>query len=179
MDKYMLNNPWNEETTPQNIKDVTRKPAPEDRKIFKAIFFSKIQLKYISLLAGLMAGLMLVMPSLSLAQRENPAITKAITEGELNAKIQINTFSWFAWGYVGGPITVAVATFYKPPPPAGLLLGKSSGYIEAYTKAYKAKTRSLRFKYATIGCIAGIATAGALYTAYYYGFYGDWWWTAW
>ena len=175
----MLSNPWNEETTSHNIKGVTRKPAPDARKIFKTVFWAKIQLKYISLLAGLMAGLMFVMPSLSLAQQGNPAITKAIAEGELNANAQINTFSWFALGYVGGPITVAVATFYKPPPPAGLLLGKSPGYVEAYTKAYKAKTRSLRFKYATIGLIAGITTAIALYTAYDYGAYGTWWWTSW
>ena len=175
----MLNNSWPWETTPYNIESVTRKPAPKSRKIFKAVFLVKPRLRSISFLAGLMAVLMFVMPPISLAQQGNPVITKAITEGELNAKAQINTFSWFALGYVGGPITVAVTAFYKPSPPAGLLLGKSPGYVEAYTKAYKAKTRSLRFKYATIGLIAVITTTVALYTAYDYGAYGSWWWTSW
>ncbi len=175
----MLNNPWHEQTTPYNIESITRKSASEAIRTLKTVFFSKIQLRSVSLLAGLMAILMFVMPSFSLAQQRNPVIARAITEGELNAKAQINTFSWFALGYIGGPITVTVAAFYKPPPPAGLLLGKSPGYVEAYTKAYKAKTRSLRFKYATIGFIAGVITAAALYTAYDYGAYGSWWWTSW
>ena len=175
----MLNSHWRGGTMPCDIKNIAYKSIPEARKSFKSIFVAKIQSTFVSLLTGLMVGLMLGMPSLSLAQRSNPMLAKAIAEAELNAMARTNTFSWFVLGYVGGPITFAVTAFYKPPPPAGLLLGKSPGYVEAYTKAYKAKARSLRFKYATIGLFAGIATAVVVWTAYDYGTYGTWWWTTW
>ena len=95
-------------------------------------------------------------------QNMSPTVAKAIAEAELNATAATNNLTWFAFGCLGGPIPMTAA-FFRTAPPASLLLGKSPGYIDQYTKAYKAKTRNLRLKYATIGCLGGITIGGALF----------------
>ena len=43
---------------------------------------------------------------------------------------------------------------YQSPPPPGRLIGKSPEYVEFYTEAYMAKSRSIRTKWAAIGAAA-------------------------
>ena len=62
---------------------------------------------------------------------------------------------------VGGCVGCAVGLIlpiwaiykYQSPPPPERLIGKSPEYVEFYTDAYIAKSRSLRTKWATIGAI--------------------------
>ena len=95
-------------------------------------------------------------------QNANPAVIKTIAEAELHATAHTNNLTWFALGCVGGPIPMTAAFFRTAPSPA-LLLGKSPGYVDQYTKAYKAKARNLRLKYATIGALGGITISGLLF----------------
>ena len=162
----MPNSPCQHRATSYTIKQVTRIPISGARKTFKAVLGAKTQLTYLSLLAGLMVVLMFSAPLLSVAQQRNPVIVQATTEGELNATAQTNSFTWFVLGVLGGPITVAVTSFQQPPPPANLLLGKAPGYVDAFTEAYKAKAKSIRLRYATIGCVAGIALGFLGYMVY-------------
>ena len=95
-------------------------------------------------------------------QNVSPTVAKAIAEAELNATAATNNLTWFAFGCLGGPIPMTAA-FFRTAPPASLLLGKSPGYIDQYTKAYKTKARNLRLKYATMGFLGGITVGGALF----------------
>ena len=45
---------------------------------------------------------------------------------------------------------------YQPPPPPERLIGKSPEYVEFYTNAYMAKSRSIRTKWAAIGAASPI-----------------------
>ena len=49
---------------------------------------------------------------------------------------------------------------YQPPPPPERLIGKSPEYIEFYTNAYMAKSRSLRRKWAAIGAASPVLLLG-------------------
>lgn len=165
----MLNNRLDNLTTSNNIKCTVSDSISGTQKIFKTVLNSKIQLTYPSFLAGLMVVLMFYAPLLSLAQQRSPAAVKAITDGKADAIARTYGPSWFILGVVGGPITVLVTAFHKSAVPAETLLGKTPGYVEAYTKAYEAKIRSIRLRYATIGCVTG-TTLGVLYGAYTYGY---------
>ena len=175
----MLNTPWHNRTIPYAIKRTTRMPISEMRKTCKAVLGAKTQVTSLSFLAGLMVVLMLGTPFLSVAQQRNRRVDRIIIPAERKATAQTNRFAWFALGFIGGPITVAVTAFQKPPPPAELLTGKSVGYIETYTEAYTAKAKSIRLRYATIGCFTGTALGFLGYTAYDYQTYGNWWWETW
>ena len=62
---------------------------------------------------------------------------------------------------VGGCVGCAVGLIlpmraiykYQSPPPPERLIGKSPEYVEFYTDAYMAKSRSLRIKWAAVGAI--------------------------
>lgn len=138
----------------------------------QGIFFQTVQLTPISLLVGLLAVLIFSNPLLVSAQQEtNPAVAKAIADAKLNATARTNNLTWFTFGCLGGPIPITAA-FFKTAPPTELLLGKSAGYIEEYIKAYKAKTRSIRLRYATMGWLSGITVGGIL--LYYRYDISDW-----
>lgn len=53
-------------------------------------------------------------------------------------------------------IGVALAVPYYPPPPAEMLIGKSSKYIEGYYEGYTAKSRWKNAGWATIGCLLAV-----------------------
>ena len=133
------------------------------KKIVKIISSTLAYPTPTSLLCILMIFLIFGMPPPGIPQQNvSPTIAKAIAEAELNATAATNNLTWFTFGCVGGPIPMTAA-FFRTAPPASLLLGKSPGYIDQYTKAYKAKVRSLRLKYATIGCLSGITIGGTLF----------------
>ena len=144
------------------------------RKVFKTFFLTRVGVTPVSLLAGLMTVLVFAMPLLSFAQ-QNPAVAAAIADAERNARDHTSFFSWFTLGCLGGPITVLTAAVGKPTPPAESLLGKSPGYVEAYTNAYQSKSKSLRSRYATMGCLTSVAIGGA-WTLYDNNANGYWWW---
>ena len=175
----MLNTCWYNRIVLHDIRRAAYEPDLRIPKVFKIIFGVKVRLTSVSLLAGLMIGLLLCPPFLSLAQQKNPAVLRAIAEGEREAAVQTSGFKWCALGCIGGPITVAVAASQKPPPPVDLLLGKAPGYVEALSEAYKVKARNLRLRYATVGCFTGITLGFLGYTVYDYNAYGNWWWETW
>lgn len=110
----------------------------------------------------IMALIFSIAPPGTAQQEDNPAVAKTIAEAELYATAHTNNLIWFALGCLGGPLPMPAAFFKTAPSPA-LLLGKSPGYVDQYTKAYKTKTRNLRLKYATIGCLGGITIGGLLF----------------
>ena len=166
------------QTTRHNIKRPVCPLIAEARKTFKVVFLRKTQSTPLSLFAGVMILLMLSAPFLAVAQQANPAAIRAANDGEGEAVKRTSRLTWFTLGVVGGPITVFLAA-RKPPPPAELFLGKAPGYVDAFTEAYETKARSLRFKYATIGCFAGLAAVTLGYTVYDEQQHGNWWWETW
>ena len=63
-------------------------------------------------------------------------------------------------GVFAGLVVGATAPFflidnYDPGPPSERLVEKSPEYIDYYTKAYKSKTKSIRKRSATVGCLFG------------------------
>ena len=66
-----------------------------------------------------------------------------------------NSACWLAayGAYVLAP--TAVAIIHSPTPPADRLLGKSSEWVNAYTKAYKNTMRRYRTGASLTGCLAG------------------------
>jgi hypothetical protein len=142
------------------------------KKNFKIISFVKLYPTSVLFLVSLVLVLMLSIPSLGFAQQSlNPAVVKVIADAELNATARVNSLTWFTLGCVSGPIPFTAA-FFKTVPPAELLLGKSPGYVDEYTKAYKAKIRNLRLKYTTMGFLSGITAGGLLF--YYRYDISDW-----
>ena len=142
------------------------------KKIIKTISLVKIYLTPISLLVSLTVVLIFNTPFRSFAQQSlNPVVVRVIAEAELNATARVNSLTWFTLGCVSGPIPFTAA-FFKTVPPAELLLGKSPGYVDEYTKAYKSKIRNLRLKYTTMGFLSGITVGGLLF--YYRYDISDW-----
>ena len=130
-------------------------------------------------LACLMAVLMFSMPLVTLAQRSVQA--EAMTAAERDAEARSNKMVWRLLGCAGGLITVAATYFYEPAPPAGSLIGKSPEYVAFYTDAYTQKAKSIQFRSAIEGCVAGTCAVTVFYavvivaaaeeastTAYYY-----------
>lgn len=142
------------------------------KKNYKIIPFRKTYLAPVSLLVSLTVVLVLSISPWGFAQQSlNPAVIKVVAEAELNATARVNNLTWFSLGCVSGPIPFTAA-FFKTVPPAELLLGKSPGYVDEYTKAYKAKIRNLRLKYTTMGFLSGITVGGLLF--YYRYDISDW-----
>ena len=56
---------------------------------------------------------------------------------------------------VGATSPLILIDNYDPNPPSERLVGKSPEYIDYYTKTYKSKTKSIRKRSATVGCLFG------------------------
>lgn len=56
---------------------------------------------------------------------------------------------------VGATSPLILIDNYDPNPPSERLVGKSPEYIDYYTKIYKSKTKSIRKRSATVGCLFG------------------------
>jgi hypothetical protein len=59
-------------------------------------------------------------------------------------------------------IGLALAVPYYPPPPAEMLVGKSTSYIEGYYEGYTARSRWKNAGWATLGCVIAVAIDFAL-----------------
>lgn len=165
----MQNNRRHKRAARQNTNRAANTPRLKAQKVFKPLFRESGQLTPGALLSGLMVMLIFFIPLLSGAQ-QNPAVAKAIADGELNARADASGIKWYLLGCIGGPFTIIAASAGNPVPPTEALLGKSPGYVEAYTKAYSSKVKSQRFRQATIGCFAGVTIGGLLWATYRYGF---------
>ena len=68
----------------------------------------------------------------------------------------IDPFSGILMGFVvGATAPLFLIDNYDPDPPSERLVGKSPEYIDYYTKTYKNKTKSIRKRSATVGCLFG------------------------
>jgi hypothetical protein len=56
---------------------------------------------------------------------------------------------------VGATSPLILIDNYDPNPPSERLVGKPPEYIDYYTKTYKSKTKSIRKRSATVGCLFG------------------------
>lgn len=93
--------------------------------------------------------------------------------GEMLDPVGPSDFFYFGvgpWGEVGCLVGATVGNLipligiynYKPSPPPERFIGKSAAYVDFYVRAYKAKTRLIRTKWA----VAGTATGCLLSTLY-------------
>jgi hypothetical protein len=82
---------------------------------------------------------------------------EARSAAKADAKRDLSWFPWFAAGCLLNVIGVGISYVVTSTPQTSRLLGKSSEYVDVYTKAYRSSARSIRAKYAWIGC--GVMTA--------------------
>ncbi len=110
--------------------------------------------------------LILNMPILTIAQQDMAAVeADATRDATGDAERDVNPVMWLAIGCILPPVVgLLVPYFYKPPVPAGRILGKSPEYVAFYTDAYKRETEKLQFRNASIGCLlSGAAYGGCLF----------------
>ena len=97
-------------------------------------------------------------------------VEEARSAAKADAKRDVSWFPWFAAGCILNVIGVGVSYFVTSTPQTSRLLGKSSEYVDAYTKAYRSAVRSSRVTYASIGCcVMTTAAAVAVALAVMYG----------
>ena len=78
---------------------------------------------------------------------------QAIEEASIDVQTYINKPMWFIIGCMFPGFGLMAPYMYKPPAPAGALVGKSPEYVAYYTDAYKVEMERLQFRYALNGCI--------------------------
>ena len=114
----------------------------------------KIKLRIIRpLLVLSMIVLTFSAPLMAIAQ-ELAQVDRAVTTAERDAQGDVNKQLWFCVGCFG-LIGLVASYVYTPSPPASRFIGKTSGYIQTYTTAYKAKARSIQTSQAVSGCVTG------------------------
>ena len=110
-----------------------------------------------------MTFLVFSMPLVTFAQ-QGSVRAEAIAAAEADAKANVDRQLWFAVGCLFVPMgagTIA-AYFIEPSPPASGLIGKSPEYVTFYSKAYKAKARSIQGRTALTGCLTSVAVLAVL-----------------
>lgn len=92
------------------------------------------------------------------AQRTRPepvseeTIDDAFIQAKLDAQEDVSKVQWFGCGFIGLVYGVGAAYLWGRSPDQARFMGKSSDYIYTYTKEYRSKVRSIRTKYALLGC---------------------------
>ena len=98
---------------------------------------------------------------------------QAIADAQKDVEAYINKPMWFIIGCIFPVFGLIAPYMYKPPVPAGELVGKSPEYVAYYTDAYKAEMEKMQFRYALNGCITwgavncltfGCLTVGGAFT---------------
>lgn len=90
------------------------------------------------------------------AQRTRPATATeetfedAYTQAKIDANEDVSKIQWFGCGCT--VYGVGIAYLWGVKPDETRFIGKSSEYIALYTKAYKQRVRSIRTRYAILGC---------------------------
>ena len=83
---------------------------------------------------------------------------QAIADAQKDVETYINKPMWFVIGCMFPLVGLVGPYIYKPPVPAGELVGKSPEYVAYYTDAYQLEMGKMQFRYALNGCIAaGVA----------------------
>ena len=136
---------------------------------YKAIY------KFISFLT---ISLMLILPLTTLAQlevKQNPSgvelritpdnsIEGIATRAAIrDVERDINKPMWLAIGCMFPGVGLLAPYFFKPPIPAGRLLGKSPEFVAYYSDVYHKEMERHQFSLALGGCIVGgVASGGCL-----------------
>lgn len=80
-------------------------------------------------------------------------LADARARAQADAEAEVNKFLWAGIGFLTC-VGILVAYAVTPSPPQSRLIGKSPGYVDAYTDAFQAKAKSIQATYAVIGCLA-------------------------
>jgi len=95
---------------------------------------------------------------------ENGTYEEGLADGTKQAKGEI---AYFFAGCCLGVIGVIIPAVIEPTIPADLVVGKSSGYIQGFREAYKAKIKSENLRNAAIGLGTSVAVGCISYIAVY------------
>ena len=79
---------------------------------------------------------------------------QAIADAQKDVEAYVNKPMWFAIGCFFPVFGLIAPYLYKPPVPAGELIGKSPEYVAYYTDAYQAGMEKMQFRYALNGFFA-------------------------
>ena len=92
---------------------------------------------------------------------DNSVESVAAREAFRDVERDLNKPMWFAIGCLFPGVGLLTPYFYKPPIPAGSLLGKSPEYVAHYSDAYNREMEKRQFSSALGGCVVGgIAYSG-------------------
>jgi len=88
----------------------------------------------------------------------------AVAHAQAAAEREVSKLTWFGVGCAVNVAGFAIATLTTSPPPESHLMGRSPEYVEAFTTAYKEKSRNIQMVYAGWGCAA--STGGCCVLSY-------------
>ena len=98
----------------------------------------------------LLVVLFVSLPSVVLARQPLPDV---YLDAERDAKHDIRSGSWFAFGFFCGGIGVLSAYLSSPSPDPMRLVGKSPAYVDAYVQIYESVAKKQRLKSSVLGCL--------------------------
>jgi hypothetical protein len=84
---------------------------------------------------------------------------QAQIDGRADAAANISGVLWFFAGFFLSWIGIILGYVLNPSPDGARLIGKSPGYVSAYTDAYQSEGRSFQGIHAVYGCV----TSGVIY----------------
>jgi hypothetical protein len=88
---------------------------------------------------------------------------QAQIDGRADAVANISGILWFFAGFFLTWIGIILGYVLSPSPDGARLVGKSPGYVQAYTDAYQSEGRSVQGIHAVYGCV----TSGAIVLVIY------------
>jgi hypothetical protein len=88
---------------------------------------------------------------------------QAQIDGRADAAANISGVLWFFAGFFLTWIGIILGYVLSPSPDGARLIGKSPGYVQAYTDAYQSEGRSVQGIHAVYGCV----TTGAIVLVFY------------
>ena len=87
----------------------------------------------------------------------------ALLDAKRDADFHISSGSWFAFGFFCGGIGFIAAAITSSNPDPARLMGKSPGYVNAYTTAYKSAARQRKLTSSAAGCVTNSVIQGLIW----------------
>ena len=79
---------------------------------------------------------------------------QACVDARLAADEETSATEWFFTGCM--PNGLHAAQSDVPEPPAAALIGRSKDYVDRFTECYETEVRSIRKRWAQLGCLIGL-----------------------
>ena len=103
--------------------------------------------------ASMLSVLITLLISTSAGGTAQDSTSQACIDARIAAPEETSATAWFFTGCM--PNGLATATNEEPQPHASALVGKQKDYIDRYIECYQREARTIRKRWAQIGCMIG------------------------